>query len=95
MRILKSLVTATFMIFATGQAATAQAPPPLATWSRPVSGAAPGVCRNGACYFQGQVGVSGQCSWSPSSRGGLLAIIHPNCDSLTGLAARRRPPPSP
>lgn len=58
-------------------AALAEAPPPVGRWVSGTSGAVLMVAANGACGFHGAVSVSGQCTWQPSSRGGILTLFYP------------------
>jgi hypothetical protein len=59
--------------------ACAQAPPPVGNWSTTPPTERLVVYANGTCgfFFNGQVRVSGRCTWNPTSRGGILDITYP------------------
>ena len=55
----------------------AQAPPPLGHWRSGTSTAQLYVYPNGNCAFLGTRPVQGTCTWSGTSRGGILTLIYP------------------
>jgi hypothetical protein len=58
-------------------AAAAEAPAPVGSWVSPTSGAMLVIDGEGACGFHGLVSVAGTCTWSPTSRGGILTLSYP------------------
>ena len=57
--------------------ASAQAPPPFGHWRSGTSTAQLYVYPNGTCAFLGTRPVQGTCSWSATSRGGILTLMYP------------------
>jgi hypothetical protein len=57
--------------------ASAQAPPPVGQWRSHTSTAQLLVYQNGACAYFGTRPVQGNCTWNPSSRGGILTLFYP------------------
>jgi len=57
--------------------AAAQAPAPVGHWRSGTSTAQLLVYQNGACAFLGTRPVQGNCTWNPSSRGGILTLFYP------------------
>lgn len=57
--------------------AGAQSPAPLGHWRSRTSAAQLIVYQNGLCAFLGSRPVQGNCTWSASSRGGILTLIYP------------------
>jgi hypothetical protein len=58
------------------QVASAQSPAPIGLWQGLNSGDYIWVQANGACSAQGTVNVSGTCTWSATSTGGVLTMTY-------------------